>query len=171
MKNAAKKTTSSKSLKVTCRFMGKADVRGVAKVHAEAFDYEPSRALESVKEHSGHDKENGAVVAVVGKTIVGYALFTIQGTDMYIANVGVRRQNRGQGVCGRMIPWLLRRIACFGCDTASLIAVSDTDAAVRCYKSHGFEGDSSSLTYTPSKKRGCPKSTSATYTCADGTCH
>jgi len=151
--------------------MGKADVRGVAKVHAEAFDNDANRALETATEHSGLSKDHGAVVAVVGKTIVGYALFKVEEKDMYISNVGVRKQNRGQGVCGHMIPWLLRRIDCFNCETASLYVVSETDAAVRCYKSHGFVGDDSSLTYRPKRKRSCPKSSTATYTCVDGTCH
>jgi ribosomal protein S18 acetylase RimI-like enzyme len=171
MKNTGKKTTSSKDLKVTCRFMTQADESGVAKVHAEAFDNDPTRALQTAKEHSGHSKTEGAVVAVVGKTIVGYALFTVQDKDMYISNVGVRKRNRGHGVCGSMIPWLLRRIACFDCETASLFVVSDTDAAVRCYKSHGFEGESSSLSYRPSKKLSCPKRRTTLVSCATGTCH
>jgi len=170
MKNTGKNTTSPKQLKVTCRFMTKSDVRGVAKAHAEAFDYDPARALEKAQEHSGTSKENGAVVAVVGKTVVGYALFSIQDKDMYIGNVGVAKRYRGQGVCGSIIPWLLRRIACFDCDTASLFVVSDTDAAVRCYKSHGFKGDSSSLTYRPNKRRSCPK-TQITLVCSSGDCH
>lgn len=152
--------------------MTKGDIKSVAKVHAEAFDiFSAESAVSSVSDHAGQNKENGAVVAIVGKTIVGYALFSIQEKDMYIGNVGVRKRNRGQGVCGRMIPWLLKRLSCFGCETASLFVVSDTDAAVRCYKSHGFEGDSSSLTYRPSKKRRCPKDSKSVTTCGTGSCH
>jgi ribosomal protein S18 acetylase RimI-like enzyme len=172
MKNTSKKTKTAKQLTVTCRFMEKGDERGVAKVHAEAFDSDPARALETAKEHSGETKDHGAVVALVGKTVVGYAFFSVSDKDMYISNVGVKKTHRGKGVCGSMIPWLLARIACFNCDTASLYVVSDTDAAVRCYKSHGFtgEGDSSSLTYRPKRRRKCPTS-KITLVCATGDCH
>jgi ribosomal protein S18 acetylase RimI-like enzyme len=180
MKNTSKKTKTAKQLTVTCRFMEKGDERGVAKVHAEAFDSDPTRALDTATEHNGETKDHGAVVALVGKTVVGYAFFSVSdsdsdsksGKDMYISNVGVRKSHRGKGVCGSMIPWLLARIACFNCTTASLYVVSDTDAAVRCYKSHGFagEGESSSLTYRPKRRRKCPTST-MTLVCATGDCH
>ncbi len=172
MKKTSKKTQTAKQLSVTCRFMLPGDIKGVAKAHAEAFDNDPTRALETAKEHSGESKDSGAVVAVVGKTVVGYALFTVSDKDMYISNVGVLKRYRGKGVCGSMIPWLLRRISCYDCDTASLYVVSDTDAAVRCYKSHGFkgDGDSSSLTYKPSRRQKCP-TRNTTLVCATGDCH
>jgi ribosomal protein S18 acetylase RimI-like enzyme len=172
MKKTSKRPKAPKKLEVTCRFMEERDIKGAAKAHSEAFDASTDRALETAREHLDPSKKSGAVVALVGKTVVGYAFFTCSDRDMYISNVGVRKIYRGKGVCGSMVPWLLSRIACFDCDTASLYVVSDTDAAIKCYKRHGFKGDegSSSLSYRPRRKRPCP-TRNTTLVCATGDCH
>ncbi len=79
-----------------------------------------------------------AVVAVRGKTIIGFALYEIRKDEVYVANVGVDEKNRGCGTCNKMAKALVKLLPKLRRAKMTLIVARDNPHAIKCYRQAGF---------------------------------
>lgn len=144
--------------KITCRMIRRSDAAAVAELHSDAFSRSSAEEFES---RVRNRKEKAMVAEKKDGTIIGYVLFDIEhkpgvGRVMYVANVGVSEKHRSRGVCGAMLPWLVKRVRKYDCEYAYLVVFKDNESAKRCYERAGFVPEDSSgmirMEYHPPKK-------------------
>ena len=151
---------------LTCRMIARGDLKEVVALHTDAFF---NADEEEIARRVKGKKERAMVCVSRSGRIEGYVFFDCETVDnertMYIANVGVRTKSRNKGVCGTMLPWLVKRLARYKCNSANLIVSSGNDPAIRCYESAGFcmsrKSGMSGMEYRPKEKSKKKKSKAA----------
>lgn len=147
-----------KLISLTCRMIEQEDVKEVAALHCDAFFNVDEKEIAA----RVRGKKERAMVCLSGSgKIEGYVLFDCesQGGErrMYVANVGVREKSRNKGVCGTMLPWLMKRLGRYKCQLAHLVVSNSNDSAIRCYERAGFRltkrSSMNRMEYRPAKNK------------------
>ena len=135
--------------KLVIRYIRKSDRRCASHIDESCFHSSPSEFK------PGADEK--IIVATQAGEIVGYIRFDIADDHVYIANVCVADNARGEGICKKMCKWLIRKLDKLERDRIELWAANDV--AAQCYASVGFvgkdhEGDSSMVyRHQPRRRR------------------
>ncbi len=79
------------------------------------------------------------VVATQAGEIVGYIRFDINEDEIYLSNVCVAENARGENICKKMTRWLIGKLPTYKRDRIELIAANDV--AEKCYRSVGFRNN------------------------------
>lgn len=83
-----------------------------------------------------------------GDTLVGYCWLKVEGGIGEFYVVGVSPEHQGQGIGRRLVEAGLRRLAERGIRISSLYVEADNEAAVRLYRSFGFDDHSIDIQYS-----------------------
>jgi len=114
------------------------DVEAVCLIEKECF-YAPWKKEDFIALADG---ENSAyVVAIFGGQIIGGAGIRNIVGDGEITNVAITKEYRGKGYSKQLLKAILERGRELGCDQFTLEVRVSNEAAIRCYKSVGFEGE------------------------------
>lgn len=91
------------------------------------------------------DSGQKIVVASQAGEIVGYIRFDIEEERIYLANVCTAENARGEGICKKMVRWLIRKLPTYRRDRIELFSISHASTA--CYASVGFKNEDGHMVY------------------------
>ena len=117
------------------RNMSNRDLRGVAAVEQASYAFPWSPGIFRDCLLAGYQ----CLVLVVDGDVSGYAIMSVAASEAHILNLCVHPELQGQG-CGRqLLHALCTRAQAMGVERAFLEVRPSNDAAIRLYRSAGFE--------------------------------